>query len=252
MLPAGSRSISSTGRHGRAGCRSRWGTATARPPAPSRRFPSPGSRWIPPAPNPSRTCATNLRTHVRAPEGHDGVWFPLPGDIGNPAVALALTASLDASHHVGRLALDRRDATRSYVGSRVAGRQSYPFVLERQPDRSGRARRPVDRPGGGPTSALSAGFAHAGRVRAVAPCDPPRAEAPSSHHPQTRGDRLATCRLGLRAGPKVHHTRGNLRRQAGHPQRRLPVTQAACAKPCAAPARGLGLRPHRDLDHVVP
>jgi uncharacterized protein YqjF (DUF2071 family) len=72
----------------------------------------------------SSTPEINLRTYVRGPDGHDGLYF-LSLDIGNPALAAALRAVVGAPYHYARLTVERHSDTVTYTGSRVGTNASY-------------------------------------------------------------------------------------------------------------------------------
>ena len=88
-------------------------------------LPLPGAdRLHPRLPDLSSTPETNLRTYVRGPDGHDGVWF-LSMDIGNPLVALTARGLLGAPYYFGRLTVEPDADGVSYSGSRVLGSEHY-------------------------------------------------------------------------------------------------------------------------------
>lgn len=72
----------------------------------------------------SSTPETNLRTYVRGPDGHDGLWF-LSLDIGSATLAQALRAAVGAPYHHGDLSVQRQGDVLAYTGSRAGGPESY-------------------------------------------------------------------------------------------------------------------------------
>lgn len=85
-----------------------------------------------PAPLPSAVSVpsfpeTNLRTYVRAPNGRDGVWF-FSLDVTSATFTLAARALLGAPYVVADLAIEEREGTIGYRGSRGSG-ASYEITV---------------------------------------------------------------------------------------------------------------------------
>jgi uncharacterized protein len=84
----------------------------------------PGLKALPSVADVSSTPETNLRTYVRGPDGHQGLWF-LSLDVGSGVLAAVLRTAVGAPYYEARMTVEQQGDTVAYAGSRVGGGESY-------------------------------------------------------------------------------------------------------------------------------